>query len=219
MKLVNRSDWTDERIRGLLAGVPFFNEVLRADAEQFQLLLDHAEVLVAQPGDVVMRQGDDDSYLYFLLRGQLGVMAEQGEAGSQVLNYISPGEVFGTLAMLRGTPRTATIRVDDATREAVLARIDFTLFSNVRAASVFSLETRLSFYKMLVHNIRWTLEVNRMQEPDHAVVSLLRKVPLYAGPKGTQEELDALHQQAHVLADLLCQWNESPPASGNMQLT
>lgn len=132
MKLVNRSDWTDERIRGLLAGVPFFNEVLRADAEQFQLLLDHAEVLVAQPGDVVMRQGDDDSYLYFLLRGQLGVMAEQGEAGSQVLNYISPGEVFGTLAMLRGTPRTATIRVDDATREAVLARIDFTLFSHTR---------------------------------------------------------------------------------------
>ncbi|MBA3979418.1 MAG: cyclic nucleotide-binding domain-containing protein [Alcanivorax sp.] len=219
MKQADRTTWPLHRIKGLLAGVPFFNEVLRQDAQQFDVLLAHCEVLVAGPGETVIRQGDGDNCLYFLLRGQLAVMAEQPQQREQVLNYISPGEVFGTLAMLRETPRSATIRVDDATREAVLARIDYVFFSNISDFSVFSLETKLSFYHMLVHNIRWTLEVNRMQDPDHEVVSLLRKVPMFTGEKGTPAELEALHGQAHMLAELLCRWNETPAQGGAMQFT
>lgn len=217
MKAVERAIYTPDRIRRLVSGVPFFNEILRQDAAQFDVLLERCELLEAGSGDVVIRQGGSDSGLYFLLRGQLAVLADASPGpgtAPKVLNHISPGEVFGTLSMLRDTPRTATICVDAATREAVLARIDFVFFSNITDFSVFTLPTKLAFYHMVVHNIRWTLEVNRMQEPHHEVVSLLRKVPVFSGERGSQAELVALHQQAHILADLLCRWNGTPASTG-----
>ena len=217
MKAVDRAVYTADRIRRLVSGVPFFNEVLRQDAAQFDVLLERCELLAAGSGDEVIRQGDSDSGLYFLLRGQLAVLADMAvtpDTAQKVLNHISPGEVFGTLSMLRNTPRTATICVDTATREAVLARIDFVFFSNITDFSVFSMQTKLAFYHMVVHNIRWTLEVNRMHEPHHEVVPLLRKVPVFSGERGSQAELAALHQQAHMLAELLCRWNGTPVSAG-----
>lgn len=219
MKQVNRSDYPAERIQRLFSGIPFFNEVLRADPAQFEQLMDLCELLEAEAGDTVIRQGDTDSCLYFLLRGQLAVMAGNGAGEDQPLNYISPGEVFGTLAMIRGTPRTATIRVDDNAREAVLAKLDYQHFNDIRDFSVLTLDSKLGFYRMVVHNIRWTLEMNKMQDPSNPLVSALRKVPLYTGPKGGEEELQALNEQANGLADLLCQWNEMPQQRSSVQVT
>lgn len=217
MKSVNKAEYSAEQIQRLFSGIPFFNEV-KPDSEQFRRLMELCDVLEARPGDVVIRKGDTDRCLYFLLRGQLAVVGGHG-AEAQVLNYISPGEVFGTLAMIRGTPRTATIRVDENAREAVLARVDYVHFSDIRELGWLHLPTKLAFYRMVVHNIRWTLEVNRMQNPSHELVAQLRKVPLYTGPKGTEEELSALHEQANVLADLLCQWNDTPVQKNSVQVT
>ena len=218
MKQADRAAYPADRIQRLFSGIPFFNEVLREDPDQFEALMALCEIYEASPGDTVIRQGDSDSCLYFLLRGQLAVMGHNGQT-DQVLNYISPGEVFGTLAMIRGTPRTATIRVDESAREAVLARLDYTHFSNINDFSVLKLATKLGFYRMVVHNIRWTLEVNKMQDPGNPLVTEMRKVPLYTGPKGAEEELQALHSQAHGLADLLCRWNETPQDPGSVQVT
>lgn len=216
-KAVDRAEFPPERIRRLLSGVPFFNEVLRQDAVQFELLLDCCSISTAEPGAVVIRQGAEDSGLYFLLRGRLAVLAAAPQPGQSVqpLNYISPGEAFGTLSLVRGAPRSATLCVDERGPAAVLARIEFLYFSYAVDYPVFSLATKLSFYRMLVHNIRWTLEMNRTREPHHELASRLRKVPLYSGARGTREELAALHEQASALADLLCRWNESGlPAPG-----
>ena len=52
------------------------------------------------------------------------------------------------------------------------------------------------------------------------LVAKLRTVPIFTGAKGTAEELAALNDQAHKLADLLCLWNESAqPVRSNMQTT
>ena len=108
------------RVEALLSGVPFFNEVARDDADQRALLLARTEIIEAGPGDRVIRAGEVESSLYFLLRGQLVVQGERaGGEASAVLYYVSPGEVFGTLSMLLGTARSATIRVADAAREAL----------------------------------------------------------------------------------------------------
>lgn len=216
-KAVDRAELPPEQIRRLLSGVPFFNEVLRQDAAQFELLLNCCTISRAAPGAMVIRQGAEDSGLYFLLRGRLVVKAEASlpEQAVQPLNHISPGEVFGTLSLVRGAPRSATLYVDEHGSEAVLARIDFMYFSYAVDYPLFSLATKLSFYRMLVHNIRWTLEMNRTRDPHHELASKLRKVPLYTGARGTRDELAALHEQASALADLLCRWNESGvPATG-----
>ena len=62
---------------------------------------------------------------------------------------------------------------------------------------------------MLANNLRWTLERNRMELPDHPLVARLRKTPLITAEKNTVEELHALHQQTHILAELLTEWNSS----------
>src|SRR5690606_39219238 len=45
MKAVDRAVYTADRIRRLVSGVPFFNEVLRQDAAQFDVLLERCELL------------------------------------------------------------------------------------------------------------------------------------------------------------------------------
>jgi CRP/FNR family transcriptional regulator, cyclic AMP receptor protein len=219
MEQINRADYPLERIQRLLSGIPFFNEVARESEQQLSRLLECSDIMQASAGEEVIRQGDTDTFLYFLLKGQLAVVAPNG-GGKQVLNYISPGEVFGALAMIRGTPRTATIRVDESAREAIVARLNYADFSNISEFNYLSLATKLAFYRMLVHNIRWTLEVNKMQDPQHELVAKLRTVPIYTSAKGTEEELIALNDQAHKLADILCLWNQSPqPVRANMQTT
>lgn len=219
MEQVNRTDFPPERIQRLVSGIPFFNEVLREDQEQFDRLMELCEILLAEPRESVIRQGDSDTYLYFLLRGQLAVVAPDSEHDDQVINYVSPGEVFGTLAMVRGTPRSATLKVDDSAREAIFARLDYVFFNNIRDFSTFSLDTKLAFYRMVMNNIRWTLEVNKIENPDHELVGKLRKVPVFTGPKGTPEELESLYEQSNRLADILCEWNEMPSQAPNMQIT
>lgn len=209
-----RSD--SARVEALLAGVPFFNEVARDDAEQRVQLLSRTEIIEAASGDRVIEAGEVESTLYFLLRGQLVVLGD-GEPPAPIY-YVSPGEVFGTLSMLLGTPRSATIRVADSSREALLARLHFNDF-NDDAASPYSLATRLAFFHMLVHQIRWAVEVQRMQAPDQALVAELRKVPVFSGHRDSAEELASLKHQARYLADVLYRWNRRPPSTtGNAQL-
>ncbi|WP_421711023.1 cyclic nucleotide-binding domain-containing protein [Alcanivorax sp.] len=161
MEQANNNDFGQQRTRQLLSGVPFFNEIARDDQHEFAHLERNTRLWVAGSGDTVIRAGDVDSTLYFLLRGQLEVLSEH--AGDTPLYYVSPGEVFGTLSMLLGTPRSATIKVAENAREAVLASLDFNQFNEDDGP--YSLATRLAFFHMIVHHIRWTLEVKRMQSP------------------------------------------------------
>ncbi|MEQ3723804.1 cyclic nucleotide-binding domain-containing protein [Alcanivorax sp.] len=216
MEQANNNDFGQQRRRQLLAGVPFFNEIARDDQDEFVQLEKTTRLWVAASGESVIRAGEVDSTLYFLLRGQLEVLSDNAQESP--LYYVSPGEVFGTLSMLLGTPRSATITVADNAREAVLASLDFNEFNDDDGP--YSLATRLAFFHMIVHHIRWTLEVKRMQAPTHELVHSMRKLPVFHGEKNSPEELAALKVQAQGLAELLCRWNgEGQASTGTLQLT
>ena len=70
-----------------------------------------------------------------------------------------------------------------------------------------SLNTKLMFYRSMVHGVRWKLEVYKMQHPNHALVAKGRAIKMYMGAKGGKEELHALHEQAAALSDVLKEWN------------
>lgn len=210
MRDVVKGEISPESIQRMVQGIPFFNEIIRTDPHQFDQIMTRCRLLHAEPADVVIRRGDTDPYLYFLLKGQLQVLS--GDPGSAVINTISAGQPFGTLAMLRAMPRSATIIADPTGKPSILLALDYNFFRDIDDHVLFSLPTKLSFYKTVVNDIRWTLEMNKKADPSNALVAHMRKVPLFTGQRGTRDELGSLRDQAHVLADILCEWNESSVA-------
>ncbi len=207
MRDVVKGEISPESILRLVQGIPFFNEIFRMDAHQFDQIVTRSRLLQAEPGDVVIRRGDTDPSLYFLLRGQLDVLA--GDVGSAIINTISSGQPLGVLAMLRTMPRSATIVADPKGKGVVLLALDFSFFRDIDDQSLFTLPTKLAFYKMVANDIRWTLEMSKKADPANTLAASIRKVPLFTGVRGSRDELVALRGQALALADILCDWNES----------
>lgn len=205
MHRVTREEYPLDSLQRMVNGVTFFKDLIQTDSSQFELLMSVSQFITAEADETILHRGDDANTLYFLLRGQLEVLADDEK--KEVINEINPGEMFGVMAMLLNHRRSASIRVK--ARNALLAGIDYQHFNDINEFSTFTLATKISFFRMLSNNLRWTLERNKMELPDHPLVGRLRKLPLYTGPKNTVEELHALHDLAHQLAELLNDWNSS----------
>lgn len=196
-------------IDSLLSSIPFYRTVRQLDESQYDLLLQHSRIIEFAPGEVVLEKGQKEEWLYFLLKGQLEVRAGSAQDSSSVVNYITPGEVFGDLAVLFGYMRTATVLADLNSKKIVVFGTDFNVFGTLENMSAVSLSTKLIYYRNMVHNLRWKLEVYRAAYPDQSFASLHRKIKLYNGQKDTIEELESLDFQARELAKLLVNWNEA----------
>jgi CRP-like cAMP-binding protein len=206
MQRVTKEEYPLDSLQRILNGVTFFKELISQDESQFEVLMSVAQIVTAEPNEVIINKGDYSNSLYFLLRGQLSVFVED-DRGENVLNQINAGEVFGVMSMLLTQPRSASIKTES--RQVLLAGIDFQYFSDIEDFNLFSLETKLAFYRMVANNLRWTLERNKIENPAHSLVPRLYKIPLFVGQKGGMEELQALFKQAHLLAELVREWNES----------
>ena len=72
-------------------------------------------VLKVEAGDVLLRQGETDKDAYFVLKGR--VVVEREESGRRrVTRSSGPGEQFGEVSALAGTPRMATAIAEEATQ-------------------------------------------------------------------------------------------------------
>lgn len=201
MQKLGRLEVNTESLQRMVRSVTFFKDIARLDPEQFELLISVSEFVKAQAGEAVLEKGNQDQVLYFLLKGQMSVYSDEGDS----LNLINPGEVFGALSMVTGRGRTATVKAES---DVILLGIDYKYFKDVEDFSLFSLQTKLIAYRMMLHNIRWNLELNKMQFPDHPLNKKLLKIKPFNGEKGSVAELLVLHEQAGLLAELLCEWND-----------
>ena len=66
-------------------------------------------VLEFRQGDVIVRQGAKADGLYFILRGDAEVTIGLPGGGTAWVADLSEGSLFGELAMIRATPRNATV--------------------------------------------------------------------------------------------------------------
>lgn len=213
MQKLSKIEYSTEALQRLVRSVTFFKDIVQVNPSQFDLLLSVSEFVQAQAGETVLQKGNQDQVLYFLLKGQMSVFSEDD---GDSLNIINPGEVFGALSMVTGRGRSATVKAET---DVVLLGIDFKFFREVEDFSLFSMETKLIAYRMMLHNIRWNLELNKMQDPENPLNKKLLKLPIYKGEKGDKEELMALHEQSRLLAELLCEWNDTKNAHRKNILT
>ena len=101
----------------LLRAHPVFAPLRDATLEQLARRLEPVE---APAGEVVVRQGDPGDHVYVVRSGALEVSVD-GKPGAP----LGPGDLFGEIALLRDTPRTATVTAASACELMRLAREDF----------------------------------------------------------------------------------------------
>ncbi len=206
MEIKLLSKLSRDYVEQLLSGIPFFKLVKQQDAWQFELLLQASRIVTYLPGEIVLQRGDSDPWLFFLLKGRLAVYVDDPLKG-ELINYVTPGEVFGDLAQLMGQPRTATVLAESSCRESIVLATDASIFGDISSTRPITIQTKLAYYRNTVHNLRWKLEVYRSQHLQHSLANKHRQVKLYTGTKETLQELSALHEQAQALAGLLLEWN------------
>jgi NTE family protein len=105
----------------LLAHVPLLAGV---DARTLEVLYSDLRPVAIRAGDIVIRQGDRADRLFLVRSGRLRVLVE-GEDGPKAVRELGPGSAIGELALLTGSPRSATVQ---AVRDSELLELDAEVF-------------------------------------------------------------------------------------------
>ncbi|MGA2173723.1 MAG: NrfD/PsrC family molybdoenzyme membrane anchor subunit [Verrucomicrobiota bacterium] len=87
-------------------------EMASVPVESRQRVLPLAEVLEVEPGDALLRQGETENRAFFILQGAVVVKRQEG-GRFRITRSAGPGEQFGELSALNGTPRTATALAEE----------------------------------------------------------------------------------------------------------
>lgn len=204
-----------DKLQPVLLGLPFFRELAEQAPAELERLLPHTRLLLADPGEVIMRKGEFDSWCYFLLKGQLAVQAGEDDRGGKTVGYIQPGEMFGALAIMRDSDRSASIVVRGRSADkselekdrAILFGLDFSPFGELDDFSQISLATKLRFFQLVVERTEARLQAYEREMPGTDLGVRLASLPSFHGAQESLERLQYLHQRADALAELLTEWN------------
>jgi uncharacterized protein YhbP (UPF0306 family) len=83
-------------------------------------------------GEVVVRQGGPADKFFIVVDGELEVVREEDGKEHEVAS-LGPGELFGEIAIMRGTPRAATVK---ATKPSTLLAMERDIFRDLVAQSL-----------------------------------------------------------------------------------
>lgn len=80
------------------------------DVDQFTYLQQNFERRVYDAGTVIIRQGEEATEAYFIVRGEVEVVVHHPGGQEIVVNRLTAGQYFGEMALVQGGRRTATVR-------------------------------------------------------------------------------------------------------------
>ena len=122
------------------------------------------------PGEIVVRQGDPGDRLYVVKSGILEVIAHQGDSTEPVaIAYLGTGEVLGELALLTGSPRSATVRCPQGAQ----------LFAVEKAVFLDLMEQLPALARNLCHVLARRLEVTNLKVPRSSGKQLQGKLEFF----------------------------------------
>jgi glucose-6-phosphate 1-dehydrogenase len=110
--------WVEIVNREVLQKVPLF---AGADEVFLHYLAMSLRSDVAAAGDEIIREGEVGQEMYFIARGEVEVL---DKTGKRVAGF-KEGDFFGEIALLKSSPRTATVRALTAVDLFVLGKSDF----------------------------------------------------------------------------------------------
>jgi CRP-like cAMP-binding protein len=77
-----------------------------------RMLLECGEVKEFSPGEIVIKEGDEPTFVLLVLTGKLQVFVQRQQR-DLVLSDAGPGTILGELAVLCAIPRSASVRASE----------------------------------------------------------------------------------------------------------
>lgn len=108
-----------EEIFGLVGRSPFFAEFSRED---ISILASYMEVYRAQPGEIIIREGDVGDFMLLVVEGEVDILKKGYRDEQQHMTSVGPGMTLGEMSMIDGEPRFATCIANRISVFAVLNR-------------------------------------------------------------------------------------------------
>jgi CRP-like cAMP-binding protein len=109
----------------LLGNVPLFSDFSAKQLEAISLV---ARTKSLQRREQLFHKGDHGGEIYAVASGKLKVLTTSTEGDDVVFSILGPGEVFGEVALLGATPRTASVSAIEDCQLLVIGRRDFLAF-------------------------------------------------------------------------------------------
>ncbi len=79
------------------------------DGKELETLAGYLRVERRPAGHPVCREGDRDGTLFILVEGSASVVKDDGTGRQQTLATLGPGHTLGEMALVDGSPRSATV--------------------------------------------------------------------------------------------------------------
>jgi CRP/FNR family cyclic AMP-dependent transcriptional regulator len=105
-RLIDQPITLDVVVR-FLVSAPLFGDLDAAERGEVVRIM---EVQRLQDGEAVFSEGDAGDSWYVIFEGQVSVMKSCASGPDRALRRLGPGECFGELAILDGSPRSATVK-------------------------------------------------------------------------------------------------------------
>ena len=106
----------------ILKQTPIFSSLTQRDLRR---LAKAARVQKYQPGQVIVREGQNPHGFFIIVSGKVEVVKGADSENPNVLRIMQAGEFFGTAALIERKPRTATVSAIEDTECVSLWRVDF----------------------------------------------------------------------------------------------
>ena len=97
----------------------------RFEEDEIEAFTPHFEFISVEAGHTIFREGSNGDGWWIILGGEVSVTKEMPSGPPHVLSHLYPGDTFGEMAILDGSPRMASLY---AVEEVHLARLSRDVF-------------------------------------------------------------------------------------------
>ena len=108
-----------QQIFDMIGHSKFFADFSRDDV---QMLAGFMHIYRAEPGSMIIREGDIDDYMLLIIQGKVDIVKTDKRGVIQAMTSVGPGMTLGEMSMIDGEPRFATCMALEPTTFAVLSR-------------------------------------------------------------------------------------------------
>lgn len=97
----------------------FFTDFTR---ENVETLTSYMKAYKAEPGDLIIREGDVDDFMLFIVEGRVNIVKTDSHGERRPMTIVGPGGTLGEMSMIDGEPRFASCIALEATTFSVFSR-------------------------------------------------------------------------------------------------